>query len=310
MRWQFRFAKDAIFGILPFSQQLRRLKRMVVPYNIEIDVVTLEQGIRQAQMIEESGLTVLDRNLIEIGTGWKPLIPLVMYLKGCREILMVDSQRLLDKNIVLGVVRSLLPHKVMLARACGTDEAAIVEKLTIDESLTLDEIFRKFHMTYLAPVDFTRMDLADGSTDVIITRAVLEHVPPEVIRGIFRRSHSLLSRNGRMCHIIDNSDHWEHRDKRLSRLNYLKFSDGFFKWLNRFNPLDYQNRLRHFEYIDMLNDSAFEIIYEEKTLDRKALEDLNSIRICKRYRNVSHEELAIVTSYIVAGKKQTNERCE
>lgn len=37
--------------------------------------------------------------------------------------------------------------------------------------------------------------------------------------------------------------------------------------------------------------------------DEKALNDLKQIKICKRYQHVPHEELAILTSYIVASKK-------
>ena len=72
-------------------------------------------------------------------------------------------------------------------------------------------------------------DLPDASLDVVTSRAVLEHVPPDVIQDIFNESFRLLNANGLACHIIDNSDHWQHGDLRLSRVNFLRFSDFTFR---------------------------------------------------------------------------------
>jgi hypothetical protein len=108
-----------------------------------------------------------------------------------------------------------------------------------------------------------------------------------------------------MSHIIDNSDHWEHEDKSISRLNVLKFNEKVFGLISPFNPLDYQNRLRHFQYIELLKRAGFKIEFDGFEPDKIALNDLQSINICKRYRDVSHEELAILTSYIAVASKDT-----
>ena len=73
------------------------------------------------------------------------------------------------------------------------------------------------------------------------------------------------------CHLVDHSDHWEHNDKSLSRVNFLKYSDSFFRWTYIFNSLNYQNRLRHPEYIEMLHKAGFRLVREEHSVDEASL---------------------------------------
>ena len=101
-----------------------------------------------------------------------------------------------------------------------------------------------------------------------------------------------------MCHVIDMSDHFEHGDKSISRVNFLKF--GKFVWaLTGLNPQNYQNRLRHFEFVEMFQSAGFELIEEIAEPDAGALESLKEITICKRYSRVPHEQLAILTSLLL-----------
>jgi hypothetical protein len=103
------------------------------------------------------------------------------------------------------------------------------------------------------------------------------------------------------CHIIDNSDHWEHSDKTLSRLNFLRFSEAVFRW-TYWNGLNYQNRLRHSQYIDFLNAAGFSILAEEGPVDPAALSSLQNIPLAAPFRKFTPEDLAILTTSVLALK--------
>src|SRR5262249_4125798 len=111
----------------------------------------------------------------------------------------------------------------------------------------MEGVFQLFRLEYMAPCNCASLPLADHSVDVIYSRAVLEHVPPPVIRRIFVESRRVLTKSGVMCHFIDPSDHLEHRDKSISRIHFLRFSDAVFR-LMCLNALNYHNRMRHSEY--------------------------------------------------------------
>ena len=45
--------RNAVFGLFPFHETLRKVKRKLVPYPIAIDERALEQGIRQIEILTE-----------------------------------------------------------------------------------------------------------------------------------------------------------------------------------------------------------------------------------------------------------------
>ena len=58
-----------------------------------------------------------------------------------------------------------------------------------------------------------------------------------------------LKKNGMISAIIDYSDHYAHTDPAIGLLNFLNYSSDDWKKYN--HESHYQNRLRHYEYIDI-----------------------------------------------------------
>jgi len=101
--------------------------------------------------------------------------------------------------------------------------------------------------------------------------SVFEHITPEVIEEIIWQCGRILRPQGAMCHIMDKSDHWEHDDKSISRLNFLRYEDGWFWRIACFNPQNYQNRLRHPDYLAMFHRCGWESVVADGEPDEKAL---------------------------------------
>jgi SAM-dependent methyltransferase len=302
MKWQARFVKNAVFGMMPWSEKIRMFKRKIVSYPSTINKSALEDGIRMVEMLNEGSSTIKGKTVIEIGTGWQPVVPILFYLSGCSKIITIDTQRLLDKRLLIESSLNLLSYKDLIAHRLGLSFGSIEKMLDIDTKLSLEQALNKFNITYKAPFDINKADIKDKSIDIVISRAVLEHIPPEIIKNLLETINRILRDEGKMCHVIDNSDHWEHKDKSITKLNYLKFHKTIFKAISSFNPLDYQNRLRHFEYINMFKKSGFRIEKDKSETDYSVLEDLSKIRICDKYKDVDHKDLAVLTSYIIASK--------
>lgn len=302
MKWQVKFLKDALFGLLPFPRKLRELKRSIAPYPSHIDEYTLEQGIQQVEMLLQVGCGLEGKIVLEIGPGWQPIIPLVFHLAGCSRVIIVDRQRLMDERLLYRTCRNLIAYKNKLSERLKISPVEVQRKLEVVKDTGLDYNLKHLGFDYLAPCDVLQTVLDDNSIDVITSRAVLEHIPPEIVVALMRKSYKLLKDSGRMCHIIDNSDHWEHEDKSIPQLNFLKFSDVTASLLSAFNPLDYQNRLRHCEYVAVLEAAGFRIDLDLSTPNEKAMADLKKIKLHKKYIHVPAADLAILESYIVASK--------
>jgi SAM-dependent methyltransferase len=304
MKWQIELLKASLSGLLPFQEALRRIKRKIKPYSSSPTTKkwTIEQGITQIQLLEKAGFSICGKIALELGTGWEPFIPFIFHLAGCKKIILIDAHHLIERETIISTINDLIKYSNLISNALKIDNNEIVNKLQIPATCNIDDIFRRFNFTYMAPSDARTTNLPDCSIDLITSRAVLEFIPPLILNQIFIEFNRILKVEGKMCHVIDNSDHWEHYDKGISRLNFLKFNDFIWKFTS-INPLVYLNRLRHYEYLEMLDKTGFKIDYDDSNLDEKALTDLKHLKICKKYRNSPHKKLAILTSYIVASKK-------
>jgi|ERR1039458_741463 SAM-dependent methyltransferase len=303
MRWQYKCLIDNCKGLLPCQDQLREIKYRFTSYKPDPPAVskwTIMQGLLQVEWVR-AARPLASAVILEIGCGWQPLIPVLFSLAGAECVILADSNRLCSPTSFNTALASLRSERTLILDSLAVGEHIFDEALSWDPSLGLDEGFRRLRLKYVAPCDCRRLHMPDASIDVVTSRAVLEHIAPRVIADIFTESIRLLKPSGLACHLIDNSDHWEHRDKRISRVNFLKYSDASFRW-TCLNPQNYQNRLRHPEYVDMLCRCGFQILRDEREIDDKALTALRTLRISQRFRRFAPTDLATISSHLLAQK--------
>jgi SAM-dependent methyltransferase len=241
-------------------------------------------------------------NVVEIGSGWQPMIPILFSMAGAK-VYLTDMYPLMRTDTFQAALDALRENRDEIvarlkispevfdhaARACGNGE--------------MEQRLRELRLVYLAPCDCRHLALEPGSVDVVMSRAVLEHIPPPVIKDIFQESHRLLRPGGIMLHLVDHSDHWSHRDQRINAVNFLRYSDWLFA-LTCINPQDYQNRLRHTEYRSLLESTGFRVKSEERTVDPACLASLGSMPIAPKFRRFDAEDLATVNSILLAEARQ------
>lgn len=304
MKWQLKFFRNAVFGIFPISvqAQLRKIKRSIIPYEITLNTYTLSHGLQQVEMLKNAGFDLTGKSYLELGTGWSPVIPLIFSLAGCQSLTLVDSQRLMDDHTFAETCKKMLSYKAEIATRLNIAENTIEQRLTKLAAMRLVDALAIMNCSYLAPTDLLKLNIQPYSIDIITSRAVLEHIPPSIIKNILTTFNQLLSPTGAMCHIIDNSDHWEFDDKSITRVNFLKFSQKTFDFLSAMNPLDYQNRLRHSQYIQMFSDAGFKVARDDSQPDSRSSVELDSLLIHPSFSHYSKVDLATLTSYLVLVK--------
>jgi|ERR1017187_904236 SAM-dependent methyltransferase len=183
----------------------------------------------------------------------------------------------------------------------GVDGQAFDNALRWEPDDSVEAFCERLRLKYLAPCDCRALDLPAESVDVVVSRAVLEHIPPNVIDRIFVESRRVLRPGGLACHFVDNSDHWQFEDRNISRVNFLRFSDRMF-WWTCINPLNYQNRLRHSEYRELLIKSGFTILRDESEIHPDSLAALEDLPIAPRFQHFTREDLATIGSALLVCK--------
>jgi hypothetical protein len=135
--------------------------------------------------------------------------------------------------------------------------------------------------------------------DCIVSHTVLEHIPEQILRKFFRDSKSSLRPGGVHSHGIDHTDHRANVDPRLSRIDFLRYSD--LTWgLISITPQICTNRLRNSDYISMLRETGHQIVWERKLVIHQAAHEAKDMKLSGRFRDKHIDDLATGWSHLVA----------
>lgn len=292
--WQIRCAIDSAKALLPFQNTLRRLKDRAVGYqrNITQDALTIRDGLTLVNRLGDlRGVRVL-----EVGSGWQPMLPILFSLAGA-SVFTTDLHRLIRLDTFRAALEAIRESRAVILDGLGFP--AIELDHATRPCNDLDARLAELRITYLAPCDCRALPLDAGSIDVVTSRAVLEHVPPAVIAAIFVEARRVVGPGGRMIHLVDHSDHWAHRDPRITPVNFLQYPDWLFRW-TCIHPQNYQNRLRHSEYVRMVTEAGFALRREEQRVNEACLTAVRQMRIDARFAHFDERDLATTSSLLLA----------
>jgi len=156
---------------------------------------------------------------------------------------------------------------------------------------------------YVAPGDAGKTGLPSNSVDFHTSYATLEHIPPEVLKRIFEEGNRIVNRRGLFVHRIDYSDHFSHSDPTVPAINFLQFSDE--EW-NAYagNRYMYMNRLRHDDFMRILQSAGHRVLETELDADVRSRELVRKgiLKLNERFKAKPEEILAIIGSWIVSEK--------
>lgn len=283
---------SALRSLIPFQRRMRSIKRRFAPYtdNAANSNLCITNGLQQLVALRAAAVPVPGAVVLEFGTGWLPLIPMLFHVAGASRLILTDVEQLMDDSTI-GRAREIVQARI--------DEVATT--IGISREMALARLHENFAPDYIVPWDAARHPAA--SADIIISRATFEHVPAIPLRDFLAAFLRILRPGGAMCHLVDNSDHWEHRDKRLSRVNFLIYEDGHWLWrLAQMHQQSFQNRLRHSDYIRMFEEAGFIVQSASGEPDARCMSDLARLSLATPFAGRPAEDLAILTSLFVARK--------
>lgn len=174
-----------------------------------------------------------------------------------------------------------------------------IQQLTMSEKSSVAELREDLlnnqtKLKYITDWNCNNNPLLNESLDLILSNAVLEHVLN--LEQTYRLMWNWLKPGGWCSHVIDYGAH-EFSNKWFE---HWYFKSIYWKFLmhGRMYPI---NRYPHSYHIKIVKNIGFEVVYEEKTIDRNA--DINKISTeIKKYFET--EDLSISSSHIILRKPQ------
>lgn len=184
----------------------------------------------------------------EFGAGWDMIVPLSICHLGY-EATVIDIRRLLVDDLVKNSIKRY-----------GILKNNLLFKITNSKYNELKD----FNFKYYAPLDASKTIFLDNYFDFSSSTATLEHIPPKDILNILNETYRIMKKGGVLSITIDYRDHWAYFDKSISFYNFLQFTPEEWK---KFNPsLNYQNRLRHCDYLKIISKTNFKIVKSNLSL--------------------------------------------
>ncbi len=242
----------------------------------------------------ENGLRVL-----ELGTGVSPIVPIGLFLSGAAIVYTVDPVPLVTREDVRQVLRLFLDHEAdegldsMLPSLQRQRIGALTEALQAPRHLSAKELLASLDIRYEV-VDGRATGLPDSSIDLFVSNNVLEHIPQESIRGVFREARRLAAPCAVMSHFIDMTDHYAYGDSSIGMYNFLKYRSWAWRFTN--NSLQYQNRLRASDYAKLFKESGWEIVIQEQTRGR--VEELPHGELAPEFRRYDVDDLLTKNAWV------------
>lgn len=239
------------------------------------------------------------QSVVELGTGWLPIIPIGLYLSGVEQVISIDVTPLLSDLLV----KETLQHFVKYANGGRLTEYLPEIKperleniraiLHESERLDAKQALERLHIT---PIIGDAREADIDHIDFMASNTTLEHIPGDTIEGIFRNFRKILGHEGLMSHLIDLSDHYSHFDRAITPYNFLKFSSSTWRIFN--NSLHYQNRLRVSDYRKIHERSGFELLLEDSKPSTTDL--IDKITLSTEFQHYSREDLIVTNSWMVS----------
>jgi len=215
-------------------------------------------------------------SVLELGAGRDLAVPLALRAMGVRVVYSVDVSRLAR----LPLIRHAAAHMARKARSPAP-------------RLESWKDLERLNIIYRAPV---RDDDWSAEVDCSCSNEVLEHVPRVELGAALRGLRRATRTGGLAIHRIDYSDHYARSDKRISRLNFLKFADE--QWSKYNSGMQHVNRLRHSDYVRLFRQAGFTVI-DESFVPGDVPDDIRT-SLAPQFVSYAPEDLYAVSGRIIA----------
>jgi ubiquinone/menaquinone biosynthesis C-methylase UbiE len=259
-----------------------------------------------ADWIFQESKSIEGKVIFEIGTGHLPVVPIGFFLMGASKTITIDLNRRVDMYLLRDALKWISEHKQQVTELY---QNVVIDELLSQRLLLIEEYINKpnefmvaANIEYIAPGDATKTGLNDQSIDYHISNTVLEHIDKPTIKKIMSEAIRIMRSDALAIHFIDLSDHFQHQDDKISKVNFLKYAEK--DWMRMAgNQFAYCNRLRHLDYIELFS-SGFKTLRIEQEIDSDSLAVLNSkhLLVDPLFQGYGNQDLSCTTLSVCLSK--------
>jgi hypothetical protein len=195
------------------------------------------------EILEANGFDCRHKTILEIGSGWMPLMPYQFKIQGqCDTV-----------------------HTYDIADHYQNRYIDVLNKHYREINQLNFELSKKgLHLpdfVHYQPNSNVITSPLPEHVDLIFSRFVLEHVTPTDLLAMHNRFAQTYDSNTLILHLISPSDHRAFSDSSLSHYDFLQYSEQ--QWDRIQTKFDYHNRLRLPQYLAIFEQAGLEVLHLE-----------------------------------------------
>ena len=301
--WIIKSLAINLISRLPFCEQIHFWgQKLLGKHRLDASEM-YSRALELFRLVHHVGVSLRDKTILEIGTGWFPFVPLLSHLAGARKVITVDIHPWLTLHNTERTVKALEAFLDGFAHHIGQDADDLRVcyrdvRQNLEKSGTLQEFFESINVSYICPCDITRHPIEAESADIVFSSNVLEHIEPDLLLRIHRRTGELMNPDGLAVHRFNPGDHRQ-AGTGLS-INFLRYPESTWRFLGG-TGLAYENRLRSCEHAELVRKAGLKLQLWADALDQSSLEALKTggVDLAPRFRYISQEYLCAFYSWFV-----------
>lgn len=306
--WRRRVLMFKLMGGLPFSRNVMDLLRHRLAGLGDYDFSKrIYIGKDFASLLSGEIFPLQGSSLVEIGSGWHPLLPILLHGLGAERVVMTDVARHMRADYANQAVEYLRRDGEDLISGFSVDQERFKTRI---EALAggADGIFDRFRnagMEYLSPLDFRDTGFKDGEFDCVFSNSCLGYVPFPLLAGIFTEAARIVRPDGFFVNNIHVYDDFCRDGSEITPVNFLRFSEH--EWNRVGNSgIHHQSRLRPRDYVKIASEAGFEILREDRVFEQ--LPDFNpsEVELHADFQGLPDEEIRCRNLFLV-GRRATSE---
>lgn len=244
------------------------------------------------------------KRVFEQGTGWHGSDVLAFYLLGAERIFTTDTSRWLRKDNLDRTARRVIHNRSALRPVY---EEYLKDKVSVFDTRTdllqerggdTSELFGEGIITYAVDKDLSLNPADLDSFDLIFSNSVLQRLPVPELRLFLNAKRSARAAH---FHRIDCADFHAMRNKKIHKLSYLLADENSWtRWSSKY--LNYQNRLRVFEFLTIFNALGYRTtaVDDEPSADSLAFVERHSNEFGLKYGNRDARDIAVTNFSLIA----------
>lgn len=241
---------------------------------------------------------IADREVLEIGSGWNCINALILSLLGARRVIATDHVPHARLQPIVSTLEAISKHAGLVAAIRKTDPSTVQAEIRrLQGAPNLEELFKAARIEYRAPFDAASTGLNDRSIDLVYSYAVLAHIPTPVLRRFASEAARILRHGGVVAHKIGLDDPYN-RLNGGNYVNFLRYSEKSWSFLNH-NGLQYNNRLRASQHLDMYRSLGAEILCADTVSPPADVARAKVMKLAPEFEGLKPEDLAAIELILV-----------